>query len=60
MERAKITQYARSLFDAHGDKAELEAARKAEECREAGNESDADTWQAVRRAISEIRGAHES
>ena len=60
MEASKIAEYARSLYDAHGDKAELEAAQKARECREAGNAAEAETWDAVRKAVSQIRGAHES
>ncbi|MDJ1017758.1 MAG: hypothetical protein QNJ35_14715 [Paracoccaceae bacterium] len=60
MEIAKITEYARALYEAHGDKAEAEAAQKAKKHDEAGEESEAETWRAVRRAIREIRGAHES
>lgn len=60
MEMAKITQYARALYEAHGDKAEAEAARKAKACEGAGDASEAETWRAVQRAIREIRGAHES
>ena len=60
MEIAKITEYARALYDAHGDKAEAEAAQKAKQHDEAGEASEAETWRAVRRAIREIRGAHES
>jgi len=60
METAKIAEYARSLYNAHGDKAELEAAQKAKQCEEQGDTDEAETWQAIRRAIGEIRGAHES
>lgn len=60
MEMAKITEYARALYDAHGDKAEAEAAQKARAHEEAGATEEAETWRAVRRAISEIRGARES
>jgi very-short-patch-repair endonuclease len=60
MDVAKIAEYAQSLYNAHGDKAEAEAAQKAKKYREEGNEAEAQTWQSVRRAISEIRGAHES
>ena len=60
MEIAKITEYARALYDAHGDKAEAEAAQKAKQHEEAGETSESETWRAVRRAIREIRGAHES
>ncbi|MDJ0640388.1 MAG: hypothetical protein QNJ20_16305 [Paracoccaceae bacterium] len=60
MKISKITEYARALYDAHGDKAELEAARKAKECEDAGDTAEAETWRAVRRAIAEIRGPHAS
>ena len=60
MEMSKVNEYARALYEAHGDKAEAEAARKAKGHEEAGDASEAETWQAVRRAISELRGAHES
>ncbi len=56
MEMEKITSYARALYDAHGDKAEAEAARRAMEREEAGDMEGAETWRSVRRAISEIRG----
>jgi hypothetical protein len=60
MEIGKVTEYARALFEAHGEKAEAEAARKATDCAEAGDTQGAETWRAVQRAIGEIRGAHES
>ena len=60
MEMAKIAEYARSLYDAHGDKAEAEAARKAKEFEDAGNDAEAATWRSIRKAISEIRGPHVS
>lgn len=60
MEIAKIAEYARALYDAHGDKAEAEAAQRAKKHEDAGEETEAETWRAIRKAISEIRGAHES
>jgi len=60
MKIEKVTEYARALYNAHGDKAEAEAARKAKQHEDAGETSEAKNWRAVRRAISEIRGAHES
>lgn len=60
MEMAKITEYARALYEAHGDKAEAEAAQKAKQHEDAGDTEEAETWRAIRKAISEIRGAHES
>lgn len=60
METSKIAEYARELYDAHGEKAEAEAAQKATKSEEAGETAEAETWQAIRKAIREIRGAHES
>ena len=60
MEIAKIAEYARALYDAHGDKAEAEAAQRARKHEDAGEAAEAETWRAIRKAIGEIRGAHES
>ena len=60
MEIAKINEYARSLYDAHGDRAEAEAAQKAKQYEDVGDAAEAETWRAIRSAISEIRGSHES
>ena len=60
MEQSKIAEYALALYQAHGDKAEAEAAQKAKRHDEAGDTEEAETWRAIRKAISEIRGAHES
>ena len=59
MEASKITEYARALYEAHGDKAEAEAAQKAKKHEEAGEEKEAATWRSIRAAISQIRGAHQ-
>ena len=60
MEQSKIREYARSLYDAHGDKAEAEVAHRAAECEKVGDESGAENWRAIRAAIREMRGPHES
>ncbi len=60
MEIAKVAEYARALYNAHGDKAEVEAAQKAKQSEEAGDTSQAETWRAVRKAIKEIRGPRET
>lgn len=60
MDADKIAQQARALYSAHGDKAEAEAAQKAREHEAAGNYEVARDWQAIRAAIREIRGPHES
>jgi hypothetical protein len=53
-------QYARSLYDAHGDKAEAEAAQKAVAARTGGNLKDAEKWDKIRMAIKELRGARQT
>ena len=60
MEMKKIAEYARALYEAHGNKAEVEAAQKAKQHEEAGESEEAETWRAVRKAINEMRGVHES
>ncbi|PWK62106.1 hypothetical protein [Roseicyclus mahoneyensis] len=56
MDHKDLVQYARSLFDAHGDKAEAEAAQKAAAAREAGMTDDAEKWDKIRFHIKELRG----
>ena len=60
MDTAKITEYARALYTAHGGKAEAEAAQKARAEEEAGNAEEAAKWAQIRLAIKEMRGPHES
>lgn len=60
MDRTKVSTYARALHDAHGGKAEAEAAQKARELEEAGNTADAETWRAVQMSIRELRGARQA
>jgi hypothetical protein len=44
---AKITEYARALYEAHGDKAEAEAAQKARQHEDAGETEEAETVPAL-------------
>jgi hypothetical protein len=60
MEMSKVAEYARALYDAHGDKAEAEAEQRARKAQDAGDDEHAEIWREVRAAIGEIRGAHES
>ncbi|WP_439138134.1 hypothetical protein [Roseicyclus sp.] len=59
MDQKDRVQYARSLYDAHGDKAEAEAARKAATARAAGKAVDAEVWDKIRAHIRELRGAYQ-
>lgn len=56
MQTKDIIQYAHALYDAHGDKAEAEAAHKAADAREAGKSEDAGKWDKIRLHIKELRG----
>lgn len=60
MEISKVNEYARALYASHGDKAEAEAAQKAKKHEEAGDTQEASDWRAIRAAIRELRGPHES
>lgn len=57
MDHKDLVQYARSLYDAHGDKAEAEAAQKAVAAREAAKPDEAAKWDKIRTHIRELRGA---
>ena len=60
MQSTEINEHARKLFEAHGDKAELEAAQKASKCKEEGDQKQAEDWEKIRTAIRQMRGPHES
>ena len=56
----KIAEHARALLDAHGDKAEAEAAQKASALNALGKTDEAAQWNKVRKAIHELRSGHVS
>ncbi|MEX0319163.1 MULTISPECIES: hypothetical protein [unclassified Ruegeria] len=60
MDAIRTAEYARALYSAHGDKAEAEAAQKMREYDAAGNKEEAQNWEAVRRAIRQIRGPNQA
>jgi hypothetical protein len=55
-----IHEHARRLVNAHGDKAELEAAQKAAEYERQGEKRQAVDWRRIQAAIKELRGPHAS
>lgn len=57
MRETDIVDYAKRLLEAHGGKAEAEAAAKVREFEQANNPDEAETWRKIRAAISEMRGA---
>ncbi len=60
MNAVEIHDCAQRLYHAHGDKAEFEAARNAQELEEKGQGVDAKDWNRVRKAIAQMRGPHYS
>ena len=57
MNATQISEDAQSLYRAHGDRAEAEAAQKARTCEESGNTAQAEDWRAIQAAIRSRRGA---
>lgn len=56
MDATKIAEYADHLLNAHGDKAEAEAAKKASALASEGKDDEAAQWQKVRETIARRRG----
>ncbi|WP_425487328.1 hypothetical protein [Methylocystis heyeri] len=56
MEQASIPEYARQLYEAHGDKAIAEAAQKAATLEKEGRREEAQTWRRIEEALKEMRG----
>ncbi len=57
MRESDVADYAKRLFDAHGGKAEAEAAAKIREFERANDEDQAATWRKIRAVITEMRGS---
>ncbi len=55
MQMLQVHDFARRLYAAHGDRAELEAAQKARNLEDGGDLSQAKTWRRIQRAIKEMR-----
>jgi hypothetical protein len=60
MEQASIPEYARQLYEAHGDKAIAEAAQKAAALEKEGRREEAQTWRRIEEALKEMRGPSHS
>ena len=55
MSAVNVAEHARQLLDAHGDKAEAEAAQKAAILEAEGKAQEAESWRRVRAAIHQLR-----
>ena len=60
MQGVDVQDYARQLFEAHGDKAVAEAAQKARALEEQGKNEAAKTWRLIEAAVKEMLGPHQS
>ena len=60
MKSTQIIEYAKELVEAHGAKAEAEAAQRAIDADNAGKPDEAEQWRQVRAAIVKMRPAHSS
>ena len=60
MDMKQVHDFARKLVEAHGDKAEVEAAAKLRAAEEAGDAQEIENWTRIRAAVRERRSAHES
>jgi hypothetical protein len=55
MDILKVTEHAQALYNAHGDKAEFEAARRQMESEASGDDYEAKNWMSIRAAVRQLR-----
>ena len=60
MQGVDVQDYARQLFEAHGEKAVAEPAQKARALEEQGKDEEAKTWRLIEGAVKEMLGPHQS
>ena len=60
MEKPEIHEISRRLFQAHGDRAEYEAAQKARELAEVGRHDESADWKRICQVVAEMRGPNYS
>jgi hypothetical protein len=56
MEETLISEYARQLKEAHGDRAIAEAAQRAVQSERLEDKDEAKTWRRVEQALKAMRG----
>jgi hypothetical protein len=59
MDVVKQSELAQALYRAHGDRAEVEAARRKRMSLDAGDAAEAENWQSIQDRIRQLRGAHQ-
>jgi len=60
MDGVKIQEIARQLRESHGDKARAEAAQKALQLENSGQDEEARNWRRIEAALQEMQGPHSS
>ncbi len=60
MRETDIAAYAKSLLEAHGDRAEAEATAKMRDFEKSGDPDQAEAWRKIKAAINQMRGPHSS
>jgi hypothetical protein len=60
MQEMEIQGYAQQLWQAFGDKAEVEAAKKTRMLEEQGQHDEARTWKRIEAALRIMRGPNQS
>ena len=60
MREVEIHDYARQLLEAHGAQAVVEAAQKAVNFEQQGENEQARTWRQIEAALKLMRGPHQS
>ena len=56
MDETMVSEYARQLMDAHGQRAIAEAAQRATTCERSEDNDEAKTWRRVEEALKAMRG----
>jgi hypothetical protein len=56
MDETTITEYARQLVEAHGDRAVAEAAQRAVASEQRKDKEEAKTWRHIEAALKAMRG----
>lgn len=60
MEMTQVRAIAKRIVEAHGAKAELEAAEKLQDAQDARDQQSIELWQRVRAVIREMKPPHAS
>ena len=60
MQATEIQTQARMLFEAHGDKAVIEANKKAKACEHSGDLAAASDWRRIESALRLMQGPRET